>query len=103
MTNSELRSIYNYVAENSKLNDYQNLEKKKHIRKDINALLLLDSILKRNPNFNTEHNLICRSDKHAIYFDCTLSDLSPYITEEEVKELTLSGVSFSEDEIYFFL
>ena len=48
MTNSELRSIYNYVAENSKLNDYQNLEKKKHIRKDINALLLLDSILKRN-------------------------------------------------------
>ena len=48
MTNSELRYIYNYVAENSKLNDYQNLEKKKHIRKDINALLLLDSILKRN-------------------------------------------------------
>lgn len=103
MTNSELRAIYNHVAENSTLNDYQNLEQKKNIRKDINALVLLDTILKRNPYFNTEHNLICRSDKHAIYFDCTLSDLSPYITKEEVKELTLSGVSFSEDEIYFFI
>jgi hypothetical protein len=103
MTNSELRAIYNHVAENSTLNDYQNLEQKKNIRKDINALVLLDTILKRNPYFDTEHNLICKSDKHAIYFDCTLSDLSPYISEEEVKELTLSGVSFSEDEIYFFI
>lgn len=103
MTNSELRAIYNHVAENSTLNDQQNLLSKKHIRKDLNALLLLDSILQRNPNFNKEHNIICKSDKYAIYFDCTLSDLSPYISEEEVKELTLSGVSFSEDEIYFFI
>lgn len=104
MTNEELLQIYNHTAENSKMSDFDSLKDKLHIRADIHSFLLIDLILQRIPDSNKNCNIINQSGKDIIKFGILPSEISSYITKEEVISLTLSGVSFSNDDgIYRFI
>ena len=104
MTNEELLQIYNNTSENSKIVDFELLKDKLHIRADIHSFLLIDLILQRIPDSNKNCNIINQSSKGILQFGVFPSDISAYVTKEEVISLTLSGVSFSNDDgLYRFI